>query len=107
MKCLTTVSVTEVGLEAEFSTRDILQAMLAHTHKVQQVKSQQGQEHSLAGMRNTSHLALTFTGSSRVTGSDRRSSRNFWAGENLGVEWRTLNKARSLNKRKRLKPYTY
>lgn len=118
------VSVTEVGLEARFSTHDILQAMLAHTsitavqftvqgtevtpgenhkcdilpHKVQQVKGQQGQEHSLAGMRNMSHLALTFAGSSRATGSDRRSSRDFWPGENSGVGWRTGGKG--------LKPHT-
>lgn len=31
MKCLTMVSVTELGLEAGFSTHDILQAMLART----------------------------------------------------------------------------
>lgn len=116
MKCLTTVFVTEVRLEAGFSTRDILQAMLAHTsvtavqftvqgaevipgenhkcdflpHKVQQVKGEQGQEHSLEGIRNTTHLVLTFTGSRTTTGSDRRSSGAFWAGENLGVGWRTV-----------------
>lgn len=61
-------------------------------HKAQQVKGQEGQENSLEGTRNTSHLALMIPGSSRVTGRDRRNTRDFWAGKNSGIGWKTVGK---------------
>lgn len=55
------------------------------------MKGKEGQASFLAGMRNMSLLAFTFTGSDRATGSDRRSNRDFWTGKNsrscMEVSW--------------------